>query len=172
MADNNDTIPMGTDVWNLADAFVKIKVFRPLWEADKYETIALYGTEDNEAILPKEVITKQRIEALFRFKDSLKMVTENVNFTIRTGDRKEFDSIRKHLEFIEEMLEGVYNVEENQVLHTKTTIINEGHFRKCLRALQKLKEQLNTPLNNCGLIFRQSDEVDLDEIMKDMVEGG
>jgi len=172
MPDEANTIPMGTDTWNIADAFVKIKIFKPLYETDKFETISLYGTENNEEMLPDEILVQRRIEALFRLKDALKMVMENANFTIRKEDRKEYDAIRNHLDFIEEMLDAVYDVEENQVLHTKITVINESHFRKCLRALQKLKEQLNTPLNNCGLIFRQSDDMDLDEIMKDMVEGG
>jgi hypothetical protein len=167
-----ETIQTGQVSWNVADAFVRIKVFKPMWECDKFEMIALYGTEDTSENLPPEMIIQKRIEALFRFKDTLKLIIENVNFTIRKPDRAEFEGIRKHLTFIEEMLDATYSIEENQVLHTKNVVINEVHFRKCLRALQKLKEQLHVPLNGCGIIFRQSDEMDIDEIMNDIVQGG
>jgi len=38
--------------------------------------------------------------------------------------------------------------------------------------LQDVKDKLNTPLNNAGLIFRPTEEVDLDKIMAEIVEGG
>jgi len=41
-----------------------------------------------------------------------------------------------------------------------------------LEILSDVKEKLNTPLNNAGLIFRPSEEVDLDKIMGNIIESG
>jgi len=172
ISQNIDTVAMGTETWNVADSFVRIKLFKPMWECDKYEILALYGTENPEEILPPEILTQRRIDALHRFKDTLKIIFSNANFIIRKEDRNNFANMRKHLEIIEDVLVGISSIEENQVTHQKYIIINEEHFRKCLKALQKLKEDIHTPLNNAGIIFRQTDEMDINELMKDIVESG
>jgi len=38
--------------------------------------------------------------------------------------------------------------------------------------LHEVKYSLNKPLNNAGLIFRNTDEMDLDQLMKGIIEGG
>ena len=170
--DAGEPLQFGSATWSVADAFTKLKIFKPMFECDRYEMIALYGVEDiNDIINPIE-IPSRRIEALYRLKDTLKMIFDNSNFIIKKGDRMLFENLRKHLTFIEEILDGCSKIEENWVTHEKHLVINEEHFRKCLRALQKIKEQLNTPLNNAGIIFRQSDEISLEDMMKDIVDSG
>ena len=167
-----DTVELGTDTWNVASNYVTLKLFKPLWDCDKYEILALYGTEDNSEMLPQELLIQKRIDALYRLKDTIKLIFSNSNFIIRKEDRNNFTSMRKHLETIEGVLDGVSSVEENQATHQKYLIINEKHFRKCLKALQQLKEDLCSPLNNAGIIFRQTDEMSIEDMMKDIVEGG
>jgi hypothetical protein len=121
--------------------------------------------------MPDE-IPYRRVEAINRYKDTLKIIFNNSNFIIRKGDREYYDALRKHLEFIENILEAVSFIEENQVTHTQTLVINEVHFKKCLKALQKIKEDLHTPLNNAGIIFRQSDDMTFQELLDDIAEGG
>lgn len=167
-----DGSDFGTETWNVADAFVKIKIFRPMWECDRYEIIALYGIEDiNEQVMVED-IPRRRIEALFRYKDALKMIMENVNFIISKPQRVLFDDLRRHLNFIEEILPAIYKEEQNQVTHTTKIIINEEHFRNCLKSLQKIKEDLHIPLNSAGLIFKKTDEMSLKDLMDDIVESG
>lgn len=162
-----------SEVWNVADAFIKLKIFKPMYDCDKFETIAQYGVEDinQQATFPQEIPTK-RIEALYRFKDAIRLVIENSNFIIKKADRKAFDGMRNHLNFVEEMLDAISSMEENQVTHEKLMVINEEHFGKCLKALQKLKEEIHTPLNNSGIIFKQSEEMSFEELQDDIVESG
>jgi len=162
----------GSNVWTIADAFSKLKIFKPLFEADVYEMIAQYGTEDITDIVPPEMIPSRRIEGLYRLKDCLKMVIENANFIIHKKDRKDFESLRKHLYFIETIIEGIYVREQNHINHSETITINEEFFNKVLRGLQKIKEQINTPLNNASIIFRQSEDMSFEDLLNDIASGG
>lgn len=165
-------ITLGSTTWNVADAFVRLKIFKPMFECDRFEIIAIYGCEDiNEIVHPNEIIGR-RIEAINRFKDNLRLIFENATFIIKKEDKGNFEKLRKHLTFIENMLDAISKVEDNQVTHEKVLVINEEHFRKCLRALQNIKEQIHTPLNNASIIFKQSDEMSLEELMKDIVDAG
>lgn len=169
---NDNVSNSGSETWNVADSFVKLKIFKPLYELDRLEMVAQYGTENvGEFIMPEE-IPSRRVDALMRYKDTLKVVFNNTNFIIRKDDRKQYDNLRKHLKFIESVIVGIADVEENQANHTSNLAINENHFRKCLIALQKIKEDLNIPLNNAGIIFRQSDDISFEEMLKDIEESG
>jgi hypothetical protein len=166
-------IDAGSNVWTIADAFSKLKIFKPLFEADVYEMIAQYGTEDITDIVPPEMIPTRRIEGLFRLKDCLKMVIENANFIIHKKDRKDFENIRRHLFWIESIMDNVYTKEQNHINHSIEVItINEEFFNKILRALQKIKEQINTPLNNASIIFRQSEDMSFEDLLNDIASGG
>jgi YesN/AraC family two-component response regulator len=143
-----------------------------MYDCDVLETIALYGTEKiGEPIMPDEVISR-RVEAIYRYKDTLKIIFNNSEFIIRKEDKPSFNRMREHLDFVEKMIDGVSKVEENQVTHTQTLVINEEHFRKCLRALQQIKEDVHSPLNSAGVIFRQSDDMSFQELLQDISEGG
>ena len=165
-------VSTGTEAWSVADAFAKLNIFKPLYECNVCEIVAMYGTENMSEDIAPEMIPHKRIEALHRFKDNLRIVFSNTNFAIRKEDRPHFVSLRRHLEFVEGMLLVVATEEENYITHIRHLVINELHFVKCLRTLQKIKEEIITPLNNAGIIFRQSDQLDINDLIDDMVEGG
>jgi len=50
--------------------------------------------------------------------------------------------------------------------------INEEHFQNCLNELRSIKKEIPMPLNKNNLIFRGSDEVDLDKLAKQIEESG
>ncbi len=39
-------ITLGSDAWNVADGYTKIKILRLLIQLDRYDTIAQFGTEE------------------------------------------------------------------------------------------------------------------------------
>jgi hypothetical protein len=169
---NDETFGGTSQIWTVADAFTKLKIFKPMFECDTYEIISKYGTENIfEQILPEQ-IPLRRIEGLFRFKDCLRLIFENSNFIIQNRDRQEFNNLRKHLDFIELIMSGVSRIEYNAVTKNETLVINEAHFQKCLRALSKIKEQLHVSLNNASIIFKQTDELSFEELLNDIAEGG
>lgn len=176
MAERSDAVNVGTEAWNVADGYVKLKILKQLVLCDKLEIISLYGSEDIDDMtmtqVPIELIPERRVEALTRLKDNIVQLISNVKFAIKKEDEDKFEALRDRILLIEEMLDAVCYVAEDQVSHQKALVINEGWFRKMLKEMQEIKETINFPINNAGLIFRRSDEMDFDELLKDIAFGG
>lgn len=167
-------ITLGSDAWNVADGFTKLKILRQLIMLDRWDTIAQFGTEeiDEDRVLNDYQIKKRRVEALQRFYSTIKQLLGNVLFAIRSDDLSKVKGMLDRIKTIEEFVAKVYTIKEDAVDYQDTFEINEELFKKILEILQDVKDKLNTPLNSAGLIFRPSEEVDLDKIMSEIVEGG
>jgi len=173
MAEKGGDPQRETEAWNVAEGFTKIKVLRHLITMDRWEVIAEFGTEeiDEANILTEKQIAKRRVEALQRLYSTLKQLIGNVLFALRKGDQAVVKTYLERLKNIEDVLSEVYSVEEDD-FDGEVFEINEKLFKLVREILHSIKDELNTPLNNAGLIFRTSEEVDLDKIMNDLVEGG
>ncbi len=172
--DDLKDVDLGTDAWNVADGYSKLKILRPLIFLNKYNKIAKFGVEDigEDLELDNLQLSKRRVTALEMFVYTLKELLEDTSFAIKKTDRFEFDGMYKRILFIEEFLPKIYIIEEDGVDHSEIFKINEVLFKKVHIILQEIKQKINTPLNNAGLIFRASEEVDLDKIMTEIIEGG
>lgn len=169
----DQTFSLGSQAWNVADGYTKIKILRHLILLDRYENIAIYGSEDiEEFILEEQLIAQRRTEALSRFLTTLKQLLGNVKFALKKEDRPEITIFLKKISEVEEVIDGVKTVETNMITHETVITIEEKHFKKCLSILQRIKDEINFPINNANLIFRGSDEIDLDKIMTEITEGG
>ena len=171
----NDIISTGTsEAWNVAQGYVHIKILRLLIQLDRYDLIAQFGTEemDQEFNLDQSEINKRRIEGLQRFISTLNQLIGNVGFAIKKEDDPKLKGFVNRLKNVENVMPHLFAEEEDQVSHRKTLIIDEELFCKCLKIVKEIKDALNTPINKAGLIFRESDDIDLDKIMKDIIEGG
>lgn len=176
MSEKADTVNIGSEAWNVADGYVKLKILKQLVLCDKLETISLYGTEDIDDGLNNpnllNVPDDRRVEALTRLKDTLIQLISNVKFAIRKEDEEKLEALRGRVQLVEDMLDAICYMAEDQVSHQKQLVINEDWFRKMLNEMRDVKESINFPINNAGLIFRKSDEMDFDELLKDISEGG
>lgn len=76
------------------------------------------------------------------------------------------------IEFVENRLDMIVCSEQNFVTGETENKINERHFNNCFKLLRGIKDAMNFPINASGLIFRENDEMDLDKIMEDIVQGG
>lgn len=171
-----DAISISTEAWNVADGYVKLKILKQLVLCDKLEIIALYGTEDIDDMrlnpIAPELIPQRRVESLTRLKDNIVQLIKNVKFAIKKDDEDKFEALRGRIELIEEMLDAICYIAEDQVSHERELVINESWFRKMLGEMQNIVELINFPINNAGLIFRQSDQMDFEELLKDIAQGG
>lgn len=167
-------ISLGTDAWNVADGYTQIKILRLLIQLDRYETIAQFGTEEigEDIVFGDNDINRRRVEALQRLQSSTKQLLGNTLFAIRSDDRSKIQDLLDRLETLDEFIPRSFNQKVDGVTHEEFFEINEKLFKKILDVLSDIKIQLNIPLNNAGLIFRASEEVDLDKIMNDIIEGG
>lgn len=172
-ADGEGVVSLGTQAWNIADGFTKIKILRLLIEIDLHETIAMFGRKDMEEQIDPSTIPERRAEAFERLIFSMKQLIGNCRFSIEKGeDEKLVGSLLDRIKAVEEVADGVADFYVNDVTKEEEIKINESHFKVCFNILRNIKDELNFPINRAGLIFRQSDEMDLDKIMRDLEEGG
>lgn len=172
-ADGEGVVTLGQQAWNIADGFTKIKILKLLIEIDLYETIATYGKQSFEDDIPYQLIPEKRVEGMHRIVFILKQLIGNCRFSIDKGeDEKVVSQFLARLEKVENVLDGIANVYTNDITKEEEVIINEEHFKTCFNVCRNIKDELNFPINRAGLIFRHSDEMDLDKIMNEIIEGG
>lgn len=171
---DDEGISLGTDAWNVADGFTKIKILRQMIMLDRWETIAQFGTEevDEDRSYDENQIKKRRVEGLERFVATLKQLIGNTKFAMKKEDSELMKTFIERISAIEEYLENVYTVKEDPFDHTENFEINKELFKLIFKILQDIKDEINIPLNKAGLIFRPTEEIDLDKIMADIIEGG
>jgi len=166
-------IQTGDEIWNISAGYVNIKILKLLVEVDDLETIAQYGTKIIDEVVDENLKAERRVEALHRLKDKLIQLVGNVSFEVKKKEDKDaLNQLREDLIFLEPLLKGAYNRNQNHVTHVETLKINEEYFMICLRELQRIKEAMNEPINNANIIFRTSGEVELDDIINDIVASG
>jgi len=113
-----------------------------------------------------------RLEAMFRLIDALKLIIENSMFACKSADRIKLKGLRGQIIDVEKYIAGIKSIKTNQQTKREVVEINEKHFTLCLNKLREIKELIYYPINQNGLIFRTSEEVDLDKIKSELIEGG
>ena len=173
-SDFGGDINLGSDAWNVADGYTKLKILRQLIMLDRWDTISQFGTEeiDEDIGIDNNGIKKRRVEALQRFHSTIKQLLGNVLFALRKEDQNGVKEMVERVETAGEYVPKCFSTKEDMINHEDLFEIEEPLFKKIIEILQDVKDKLNTPLNNAGLIFRPTEEVDLDKIMAEIVEGG
>lgn len=174
-ASGEGVIGLGTDAWNFADGFTKIKILKILIEVDLLEVFSKYGYQniDDYATVDVHSLPRIRCEALDRYIFAMKQLIGNCEFSI--DDKKDKEIINQYIERlnnVEQVINGIATVCTNDLTKEDEIVINEEHFNNCFNTVKNIKDELNFPLNRAGLIFRHSDEIDLDKMMRGIIEGG
>jgi len=167
-------ISLGSDAWNVADGYTKIKILRLLIQLDRYDTIAQFGTEefDEDYAFDQNYLNKRRCEAMERFISALRQLLGNVYFALRKEDFDGVNSDLKRVKQLQKFLPDLYSTKTDEVSKELLFEVNEKLFNAMLLILQEIKDKINTPLNKAGLIFRPTEEIDLDKIMAEIIDGG
>lgn len=168
-----DAVSLGSQTWNIADGYTKIKILRLIIQLDIDEEVATFGKRDDHAETPENQIPYVRVESFEKFIFHLRQVIGNCRFSIERGfDEKVIESYLNRLEQVEKVSDGIAYHSINQITNEETLVINEPHFKNCMKILHNIKDELNFPINRAGLIFRQGEEMDIDAIMRTVEEGG
>lgn len=170
---SEDAVGLGTQAWNIADGFTKIKILRLIIQLDLDEEIALFGRKDDLDQTPFEEIPYKRVESFEKFIFHLRQLIGNCKFAIEKGiDEKIIQQFEERIDQVEAVSDGIASFFVNEVTKENSLSINEKHFKSCMTILQNIKNELNFPVNRAGLIFRQGEELDLDQVMRSIEEGG
>jgi hypothetical protein len=168
-----DAVGLGTQAWNIADGFTKIKILRLIIQLDLDEEIAMFGRKDDQDQTPFEEIPYKRVESFEKFIFHLRQLIGNCKFAIERGiDEKIIQQFEERIDQVDAVSDAIASYFFNDVTKESSLKINERHFKNCLNILQNIKNELNFPVNRAGLIFRQGEEMDLDEIMRSIEDGG
>lgn len=174
MAKKEGEINIESDTWNVAKGYTTLKVLKPLVDLDDLITLALYGTDRIAESLntPPQIKVLNRIEAIKRIIDVLKLLFENTYFALDKTGKGNFDKLKEELEKVEKVIDGIYHGTTDQRTKQDQVKINEKHFMLCLNKLRDIKQKCNEPLNRANLIFPSSEEVDLEKLKDELVGGG
>lgn len=172
--EKDGSMSLGSDAWNVADGYTKLKILKQLIYLDRYENIALYGTDDIDEDLEfdQNSLNKRRETALLRYLSTLRQLLGNVKFAIRVEDHPKIKVFQLDIDEVEKYVGGVSYTETNQISNETFLMINEEHMKNLVTVLQQIKNDINVPINKAGLIFKGSDEIDLDKIMAEIEAGG
>lgn len=171
-AQGDNVISIGSQAWNIADGYTKIKILRLIIQLDLDEEIAFFGKKDDLDQIDVREIPVRRIEGFNKFIFHLKQLIGNCKFAIEKGlDEKVIVIYEERISFVESVSNGIANYYINDVTKEEEIRINEEHFNKCFNSLKDIKDQLNFPINRAGLIFRQGESLDIDSIMRSIEEG-
>ena len=167
-------VEFDSEAWNIADGYTKLKILKQLVLLDSFEMIAQHGIEniDERYFLNENEIKKRRIDGLIRYRSVFRQVLGNVLFSIKSKDRDYLNYMIKRTENLEDYIGECFDSKEDLVNHEENFTIYEEKFKYIFKTIQDLKDQLNFALDRANLIFKSSQEIDLDKIMDEIVEGG
>lgn len=155
--------------WNMSRGFTEEKIMKVVVQLDRDQTEAQYGfLEVKDRIknsnLPKEKLDYMKFKAFQSLVSNLRLLLENCKFKIT--DKKLIEKYIKKIKFIQEEIIDQW---ENKV--KGDTIKLNKTYKVLLDYVIEMKSDVNTPLNDSGLIYMTgSEESDPDSILESYVD--
>lgn len=164
----------GTEAWNIAQYFTGYSIALPLKELNELEDVARFGSLklDEEILMSDDQYDKRRAEALKRYWQKLKQIVSDTLFKVKVQDRDEAERTLEWLENIPAFFDGLLYLKGDTVNHDDKIAVNEEFLTVLLDLIVKKKQKYLYILDRAGLIFRESDEVDLDKMTNEFIHGG
>lgn len=174
LSPSGEDVHTGTEAWNIAQYFTGFSIALPLRELNILEDVARFGSEkiDEDLVMSDDQIDRRRAEAVRRYWQKLKQIISDTLFKVRAKDREEANSIYEWILSLPKYFDALLRVKKNNVSNEDAIEINEQFLNDILDKLVTQKQKYLFILDRTGLIFRESDEVDLDKLMNEYVEGG
>lgn len=153
-----------TGNWNVAADYTRYKIMKPLYLADEYANLAIFGysTLIDEIQSNQEIkIDELKLRGFRRLLNTLILVIDNTLFAIKHNtDKTKITSYRKSLKFILDNFGKLSHSTYSQRTKKTSIQINEEVFKKALEAVLDIKAKINEPLNKSHLIFTDKEEFD------------
>jgi len=164
----------GTEAWNIAQYFTGFSIALPLKDLNDLEDIARFGSVrmDEENLMSEDQVEKRRSDALKRYWQKLKQIVADTLMKVKKGDVERATEIGDWLRTIPKYFDALLSVKSNDVMHESSLSLNEDFFIKLLDRLVEAKQDYLSILDRTGLIFREIDDVDLDKMASEFVNGG
>lgn len=168
----DDYLISETGNWNVASDYSRLKIMKPLYLADEYETVAIFGTssliEEMQININIDVL---KISSFKRLVSTLTLLINNTYFAIKQKDgQKKLEDFKKELKKIELIIPTLYKTKIDSRKKTKEIILIEDRYNKILSRVSEIKSLINEPLNKSHLIFTDKEEFDPKAFKKKIFE--
>ena len=155
--------------WNVAADYVKLKIMKPLYDADGYEKSAIFGDPFDEPGIYKSV-NENKIEGFERLVQTLILVINTTLFAVKR-DKKDLEEYKGVLVKINKIIPKLYFFRTNHIKKTKMMVIDEDKYKILLDKVSEVKSLINEPLNQADLIFTHIEDFDMKKVKEEIKKG-
>jgi len=147
--------------WNVAADYSKLKLMKPLYLADEFETIATFGFldfyEESTNTLNVDFI---KIRGFKRLIKTLIMLINNAKFAVGKNEKVKLGNYEKELKKFENIIPLLFYYKKNEQKKTKELFIRSEKYNPALDRVIEIKALINEPLNKFDLIFTHKEDFD------------
>ena len=147
--------------WNVAADYSKLKLMKPLYLADEFETIATFGFldfyEESTNTLNVDFI---KIRGFKRLIKTLIMLINNAKFAVGKKEKETLEGYEKELKRYEKITPTLFHFQKNEQKKTKELVIKVEKYNDALDRIIEIKALINEPLNKYDLIFTHKEDFD------------
>lgn len=145
--------------WNVASEYSRLKIMKPLYLADEYETIATFGYLDfGEELVSNFNEDVLKVRGFKRLIKTLILIINNSKFAIKGTEKKDLLEYRVELEKFYKVIEIMFKYVYDQRNKTKELKIISKKYDPALERVIEIKSLINEPLNRYDLIFTHKEE--------------
>jgi len=156
--------------WNVAADYSKLKIMKPLFEADQYLIISEFGFVNFIEELSSNYSTDfLKIKGFKRLIRTLILVIDNSMFAIKKQARTDLQNYRKELERFCKIIPLLYSYKVDQRNKSRELVLNNIKFENSLDRVREIKSLILEPLNKYDLIFSHKEEFDPDKFKKELL---
>ncbi len=169
--DGDDFILSEHGNWNVAADYSRLKIMKPLYLCDEYETIATFGHLDFYDEVTQDInVDSIKIRGFKRLVKTLILVISNSKFAIQSKEKEKLLKYDKELKRYYKIVQALYTYKKNDLKKTKELIIHVEKYDKALDRILEIKSLINEPLNKYDLIFTHKEDFDVKKYKKQIIE--
>jgi hypothetical protein len=163
-----------TEAWNIAQFFTIYSIAVPLKDMNELEMVARFGSAKIQTDIPLSLSEKslRREDALKRYWQLLFQLVSDTLFKAKKHHKNKAEELYKYLQTVPKYFDKLTKEITDEVTHEEIVVINERLFDALLNDLVDRKHKYISVLNQAGLIFRESDTINLEDITREFIQGG
>lgn len=163
--------------WNVAQHYAELKIMKPLYLCDEYETIATFGHVDFvDEMLSNFSPDVLKIRGFKRLIKTLILLINNCKFAVKGKQNQQLIGYKQDLEKYYKTIDALFEYVKDEQKGTSELVIIPEKYDKVLERVIEIKSLINEPLNKYDLIFTYVEPFDPKKakelIKKGLIERG
>ena len=169
MEKNKETEESTSEVWNISKSYVYEKILKPLIAIDEFDKIAVFGTNNLEGDLALSNMKNNILRNTSRLKAfrmefyTLRVLIRNSKFIVKKNNIKTFEGYSARLLKMEKSI-PLLRSEKMRGRRLVELNIHEELFDKMHAEVEDKINDINSKLNDVGIIFALGEEKDVEKI--------